>query len=59
MKFFYWFRVVVKILIPVVFFLIANSENKVVANALAGFMTIVVLFYYLLIWKKVGENKNE
>jgi hypothetical protein len=52
MKFFYWFRVVFKILIPVVFFLIANSENKVVANALAGFMTIVVLFYIYLFWKR-------
>jgi hypothetical protein len=62
MKFFYWFRIVVKVLIPLMFFVIANITkvaNYDWANALAGFMTIAVLFYYILIWQKVGENKED
>lgn len=55
-KFGWWFRLIVKILIPVMFFLIAISEGK--AYGLAGAMTIVVLFYYILIWQKIGENKE-
>ena len=57
-KFGWWFRLIVKILIPVMFFLIANTESKDVANGLAGFMTIIVLFYYVLIWQEIGENKE-
>ena len=60
MKFFYWFRVIVKILIPVMFFVIANITNVVnqdVANAIAGVMTMAVLFYYILVWQKIGEEK--
>lgn len=44
------------------FFVIANITKMVnieVANALAGVMTIAVLFYYILIWQKIGENKDE
>lgn len=62
MKFFYWFRVVVKILIPVMFFVIANITKMVnieVANAIAGVMVIAVLFYYILVWQKIGEKKDE
>jgi len=57
MKFFYWFRVIVKILIPVMFFLIAVSSNLDMALGLAGLMTIAVLFYYILVWQKIGEDK--
>ena len=58
-KFGWWYRLIVKILIPVMFFLIANTENKDVANALAGVMTIAVMFYYVLIWQKIGDKKDE
>ena len=57
----WWFRLIVKILIPVMFFVIANITRIVnydVANGLAGMMVIAVLFYYILVWQKVGENKE-
>jgi len=60
MKFFYWFRLVVKILIPVSFFVIANLTkvvNQDAANGFAGIMFIAVLFYYILVWQKIGEDK--
>lgn len=56
-KFGWWFRLITKILIPVSFFVIASAEGK--AYWLAGFMAVIVLFYYLLVWQKVGETKNE
>lgn len=62
MKFFYWFRIIMKVLIPLMFFVIANITkimNYEVANAIAGVMVIAVLFYYILIWQKIGENKEE
>jgi hypothetical protein len=61
MKFFYWFRIVVKVLIPLMFLVIANITrviNYEVANGIAGTMVVAVLFYYLLIWQKVGEKKE-
>ena len=61
MKFFYWFRIVVKVLIPLMFLVIANITrviNYEVANGIAGIMVVAVLFYYLLIWQKVGEKKE-
>ena len=61
MKFFYWFRIVVKVLIPLMFFVIASITkivNYEVANGIAGLMVVAVLFYYILVWQKVGE-KNE
>jgi hypothetical protein len=51
-----------KVLIPLMFFVIANITkimNYEVANAIAGVMVIAVLFYYILIWQKIGENKEE
>jgi hypothetical protein len=57
-KFGWWYRLIVKILIPVMFFMIANTGNKDVANALAGVMVIAVVFYYILIWQKVGDKKE-
>jgi hypothetical protein len=62
MKFFYWFRIIMKVLIPLMFFVIANITkimNYEVTNAIAGVMVIAVLFYYILIWQKIGENKEE
>ena len=61
-KFGWWFRLIVKILIPVMFFVIANitrSVNIQTANAIAGAMVIIVVFYYVLVWQKVGETKDE
>ena len=56
----YWIaRLVVKWLIPVMFFLIAISENLDVTQGLSGLMVIVVLAYYLLIWEEIGENKYQ
>jgi hypothetical protein len=51
-----------KVLIPLMFFVIANITkimNYEVTNAIAGVMVIAVLFYYILIWQKIGENKEE
>lgn len=56
-KFAWWFRLIAKILIPVLFFVIANTSNLVLANAIAGVMVIVTLFYYVLVWQKLGEKK--
>jgi hypothetical protein len=54
----YWVaRLVVKWLIPVMFFLIAISEQVIICNALAGIMTILTIAYYLLIWQEIGNNK--
>ena len=54
----YWlFRVIVKILIPVMFFVIANVEWTDLANGLAGIMVILVLFYYVAILNTVGDEK--
>lgn len=54
----YWIaRLVVKWLIPVMFFLIAASENIYMAQALGGISVILTLAYYLLIWQEVGLNK--
>ena len=52
-KFGYWFRLMVKILIPVAFFVIAAIPGS---YWLAGIMTILVLFAYLLEWKKIGDK---
>lgn len=49
------FRLVVKILIPVSFFIIAAAEGK--AFQLAGVMTILTIAYYVLQYEKIGENK--
>ena len=54
----YWIaRKVVKWLIPVMFFLIAVSEQVIICNTLAGLMTVLTLAYYLLIWEEVGNDK--
>ncbi len=54
----YWIaRLAVKILIPVMFFLIAVSENIYMAKTLASISVILVLAYYILLWDKIGENK--
>jgi hypothetical protein len=53
-NFAYWFRLVTKILIPVSFFIVAAFGSI----WLAGVMTIVTLFYYVLLWQKVGETKE-
>lgn len=60
MKFIYWFKIAVKVLIPLMFFVIANITkiaNYDVANAIAGVMVILVLAYYVIIWQKIGEDK--
>lgn len=49
------FRIVVKALIPVSFFIIANAEGK--AIWLAGVMTLFTLAYYILQYEKIGEKK--
>jgi hypothetical protein len=54
-KFFYWFRVAVKALIPLSFFIIAIAEGK--AFWIAGVMTIVTLFYYLILFNGIGAKK--
>jgi len=53
LKFAYWFRLIIKILIPVAFFAIASWPGS---YWLAGVMTIGVLFSYLLEWQKIGDN---
>lgn len=54
----YWVaRLVVKILIPVMFFIIAVSEQVIICNVLAGMMVILTLAYYALIWQKIGNDK--
>jgi hypothetical protein len=47
-KFAHWFRLIVKILIPVTFFVMAVIPKS---YWLGGVMTIAVLFAYLLEWK--------
>ena len=56
-KFGWWFRLITTILIPVSFFVIASAEGA--AYWLAGVMTIIVLFYYVLIWQKIGDEKSK
>jgi len=59
-NFYYYFRVAVKVLIPVSFFVIANITkitNYVIANAIAGVMFILVVMYYILIRNKIGDKK--
>ena len=59
-NFAYWFRLVIKILIPVMFFVIANITkfvNQDIANTIAGVMALAVLYYYILEWQKIGEDK--
>jgi hypothetical protein len=65
MKFFYWFRIAVKVLIPLMFLVIASIGKPTdqilkldTANGIAGLMTVAVLFYYILVWQKVGEKKE-
>lgn len=56
--FFWFFRRVVKILIPVVYFAIALAAKANEAwgiAALSGTMCIAVIFYYVLEIIKVGE----
>ena len=54
----YWIaRKVVKWLIPVMFFLIAVSEQVIICNGLAGLMAVLTLAYYLLIWQEIGNDK--
>ena len=54
----YWIaRLVVKWLIPVMYFVIANVVWTDLANGLAGLMALLVLAYYGLVWQKEGENK--
>lgn len=47
------FVLIVKILVPVAFFAIANITNLVVANAIAGVLTIAVVYSYVV------ENKEK
>jgi len=59
-NFYYYFRVAVKVLIPVSFFVIANITkitNYVIANAIAGVMFILIVMYYILIRNKIGDKK--
>jgi hypothetical protein len=49
----YWFRLIVKILVPVTFFAIASWPGN---YWLSGIMIIAVLFSYLLEWKKIGDR---
>lgn len=55
-KFIYWFRLIVKILVPVAFFVIAAIPGS---YWLAGVMTILVLFVYLLEGMKKDEKKPD
>lgn len=60
-KFFYWFRVAVKVLIPLMFLVVANITKMVnydIANAIAGIMVIAVLFYYILLWQGIGIKRK-
>ena len=41
------------------FFVIANVDWTDLANGLAGIMVILVLFYYVTIWNKIGEKKYD
>lgn len=50
----YWIRLLIKIFIPISFFFIVIFD----AVWLAGVMVIVTLFYYFLVWKKIGETKE-
>jgi len=59
-NFYYYFRVAVKVLIPVSFFVIANITkvtNYIIANAIAGVMFILIVMYYILIRNKIGDEK--
>jgi hypothetical protein len=56
----YWFRIAIKILIPVMFMVIANITkfvNYETTNAIAGVMLVLVVVYYALIWQKIGEKR--
>ena len=54
----YWlFRVVMKWLILVSFFIIASAEGR--AYWLAGVMVILTLAYYILQWEQIGEKKYD
>lgn len=55
-KFFYWFRVAVKALIPLSFFIIPITEGK--AFWVAGLMTVFTLFYYLLVSAGIGAKRK-
>jgi hypothetical protein len=55
-NFAYWFRVVVKWITPVSFFIIASWPGS---YWLAGVMLIVTLFYYTLQWKNIGDKPNQ
>jgi hypothetical protein len=56
-KFGKWFRFGTKVLVPFSFFAIASIENALVCNAVAGFMTIIVIFAYVLEYSKIGDTK--
>jgi Ca2+/H+ antiporter len=49
------FRVIIKWLIPISFFVIASAEGK--AYWLGGVMTLLVLALYFLKWQKIGDDK--
>lgn len=53
-KFAWWYRLVVKILIPVSFFVIASWPKS---YWLAGVMTVLTVLLYVLQADKVGEKK--
>jgi len=54
----YWvFRLIIKILIPLMFFVIANVSDAEVANALAGVTLIFTLALYVLQSQHVGDDK--
>ena len=54
----YWIaRLVLKTLIPVMFFVVANTERSDVANGLAGVMVIFTLAYYTMLWQHIGDTK--
>jgi hypothetical protein len=48
------FRIVVKALIPLMFFVIASFPGS---YWMAGVMLILTLAFYVLQWEKLGENK--
>lgn len=50
----YWMRLIIKVLIPVSFFFVVLFD----ALWFAGVMSIVTLWYYILVWKKIGEVKE-
>ena len=41
------FLLIIKILVPITFFVIANTENVLLANGFAGAMTILVIGSYV------------